>query len=273
MDNLLNNLKETTAYLKNFIHFEPEIGLILGTGLNSVGEMIKDPVIIPYSDIPNWRSSTAPSHQGRLLAGNLGNKKVVILQGRLHYYEGYSMQDITFPIRVLKHIGIDKLFITNAAGSLNEKMTPGDLIMIDDHINWMGNNPLIGRNNNKLGNRFPSMHEPYSKKYIALAHQISKENNFTLQNGTYLALSGPSLETKAECKMLAKLGADVVGMSTVPEVIVAKHSSMEVVGISVVTNLSNIFHAKAHTQEEIRANALKAKKNLETLIFELLKKI
>jgi len=273
MDNLKENLKETCSYLKKFIEFKPEIGLILGTGLNSIGDMIKDPVSITYADIPNWRSSTAPSHQGRLLAGTLENKKVIILQGRLHYYEGYSMQEITFPVRVLKTLGVGKLFITNAAGSLNQKMNPGDLVMINDHINWMGNNPLIGENIDELGERFPSMHEPYNKKYIKQANQIAESNNFTLQNGTYLALSGPSLETKAECKMLAKFGADLVGMSTVPEVIVAVHSGMEVVGISVVTNLSNIFHTKAHTQKEIRANALKAKRNLEILILELFKKI
>ncbi len=270
---MLDKINTASNFLKEKIKFKPEIGIILGTGLNSVGDMLTKPVIISYDDIPEWKVSTAPSHQGRLLAGKLGDKNVVILQGRLHYYEGYSMQEITFPVRVLKALGVDKLIVTNAAGSLNEKMTPGNLVIINDHINWMGNNPLIGENIDELGIRFPSLHEPYDKKYIELAHNIAKENNFSLQDGTYLALSGPSLETRAECKMLAKLGADLVGMSTVPEVIVGIHSNMKVIGISVVTNLSNIFHSKPHTQEEIRANAAKAKMNLETLIVELFNKL
>ena len=270
---MLNKIKIASNFLRKRIGFKPEIGIILGTGLNSIGEMLKDPVIISYKEIPEWKASTAPSHQGRLLAGKLGEKNIVILQGRLHFYEGYSMQEITFPIRVLKALGVEKLIVTNAAGSLNEKMVPGDLVMINDHINCMGNNPLIGENYAELGSRFPSLHEPYHLGFIGLAHEIAKENNFTLQDGTYLALSGPSMETRAECKMLAKMGADLVGMSTVPEVIVALHTNMKVIGISVVTNLSNIFHSEPHTQEEIRANALKAKKNLEILIFELFKKI
>ena len=270
---MLEKIKVASNFLKKRIGFDPEIGIILGTGLNSIGEMLDDPVIISYDEIPEWKVSTAPSHQGRLLAGKLDEKNIVILQGRLHFYEGYSMQEITFPIRVLKALGVEKLIVTNAAGSLNKEMVPGNLVMINDHINWMGNNPLIGENLDELGIRFPSLHEPYHKKYIAVAHEIANENNFTLQEGTYLALSGPCLETRAECKMLAKMGADLVGMSTVPEVIVAIHSNIKVIGISVVTNLSNIFHSEPHTQEEIRANAAKAKKNLEILILEIIKKI
>ena len=270
---MLEKIEAASDFLKERIGLKPEIGIILGTGLNSIGEMLDDPVIISYDDIPEWETSTAPSHKGRLLAGKLDEKNIVILQGRLHFYEGYSMQEITFPIRVLKALGVEKLIVTNAAGSLNIEMVPGNLVMINDHINWMGNNPLIGENFDELGTRFPSLHEPYHKEYIAMAHKIANENNFTLQDGTYLALSGPSLETRAECKMLAKMGADLVGMSTVPEVIVAIHSNIKVIGISVVTNLSNIFHSEPHTQEEIRANAAKAKKNLEILILEIIKKI
>ncbi len=270
---MLEKIKNASDFIKKKISFEPEIGIILGTGLNSIGEMLNDPVIISYKDIPEWKASTAPSHQGRLLAGKLGEKNIVILQGRLHYYEGYSMQEITFPIRVLKALGVKKLIVTNAAGSLNKKLVPGNLVMINDHINWMGNNPLIGENYDELGIRFPSMHDPYHKRFIAIAHEIAKENNFTLKNGVYLALPGPSLETRSECKMFAKMGADMVGMSTVPEVIVGIHSNMKVIGISVVTNLSNLFHSAPHTQEEIRANAAKAKNNLEKLILGLFKKI
>ena len=270
---MLENIKTAADFIAERIDFIPEIGLILGTGLNSIGEMIEDPVIISYKDIPEWKASTAPSHQGNLLAGKLGNKDIIILQGRLHYYEGYSMQEITFPIRVLAALGIKKLIVTNAAGSLNEKMVPGSLVMINDHINFMGNNPLIGESRDEQGTRFPSMHEPYNKKFITIAHKIAKENDFSLQDGTYLALSGPSFETRAECKMLVKMGADLVGMSTVPEVIVAISSEMKVIGISVVTNLSNIFHSEEHTQQEIRDNALRAKQDLEILILGLFKEI
>ncbi|MCF7913456.1 MAG: purine-nucleoside phosphorylase [Candidatus Cloacimonetes bacterium] len=269
----MNMIRETAEFLKGKIGITPGIGIILGTGLNSIAELLEDPIIIPYAEIPNLQVSTAPSHQGRLLAGKIGSKTVVILQGRIHYYEGYSMQEITFPIRVLKALGTKKLIVTNAAGSLNEKMLPGDIVILKDHINFMGNNPLIGENYPELGDRFPSLHQPYNNEYINLAHNIAKTNDFPLQEGVYTAVLGPSMETKAECKMLAKLGTDLVGMSTVPEVIVAIHSGIEVIGLSVVTNLSNIFHAKAHTQEEIRKNAAKAKKNLALLIVELVKKI
>ncbi|MBT3168535.1 MAG: purine-nucleoside phosphorylase [Candidatus Cloacimonetes bacterium] len=270
---MIEKINITADFILNKIPFQPEIALILGTGLNSVAEMMQISVVLDYADVPNMPISTAPSHQGRFVFGKLGDKKVVIMQGRLHYYEGYSMQDITFPIRVLKAIGVKKLIITNAAGSLREHLQPGDLVLIKDHLNLTGDNPLIGKNNEKLGERFPSMHEPYSKKMIEFSQKIAEKHNFKLETGVYAGLTGPSLETLAECKMLQILGADLVGMSTVPEAIVAIHSQMEVLGISVVTNLSNIFHSNPHTQEEIRANAIKARHNMEILITNLMKKI
>ena len=270
---MIEKITETVEVIESKLNIKPEIGIILGTGLNTVAEMMKDPVSIDYQDIPYMSLSTAPSHKGRLLAGSLVGKNVVILQGRLHYYEGYSMQEITFPIRILKGLGVKTLIITNAAGSLNEKLQPGDLVLLTDHINLTGDNPLIGPNIEELGERFPSLHEPYDLKLMELARQIAQDNNFQLKQGIYAGLAGPSLETKAECRMLVTLGADLVGMSTVPEVIVAIHSDMRVMGISVVTNLSNIFHSHPHSQEEIRANAAKAKNNLEILIINLLKNI
>ena len=269
---LQDKIKLAAGFVQQKIDFIPQKAVILGTGLNSIAEMISDPIIIPYAEIPEMPISTAPAHAGRLIAGYLNDTPIIIMQGRLHYYEGYSMEEITFPIRMLKELGVNEIVITNAAGSLNEKLLPGDIVLLHDHINFMGNNPLIGENNPALGERFPSMNEPYNQQMIAQAEAIAAENNFTVNRGVYLAVSGPSFETKAECLMFAKLGADLVGMSTVPEVIVAAHANMRVLGISVVTNLSNIFHAKPHSQEEVRANASRAKDNLECLLEKLLSK-
>ncbi len=270
---MLTKIKEAAQSILARIDFEPEIGIILGTGLNSVAEMMTDPINIPYEDIPHMSVSTAPSHQGRFVIGSLNGKNVLIMQGRLHYYEGYSMQQITFPIRVMRALGINTLIVTNAAGSLNENLQPGDIVLINDHINFMGTNPLIGINYEELGERFPSMNEPYSHRLMNLATNIAQEHNFIVKTGVYTGLTGPSLETLAECKMFVSLGSDLVGMSTVPEVIVAVHGGMEVLGISVVTNLSNIFHSKPHSQEEIRVNAEKARLNLEKIILNIIEKI
>lgn len=270
---MLKRIKEASNYISSKIKTKPVLGLILGTGLNSLTDILAETVEIPYEDIPHFKVSTAPSHTGKLVFGKLYDKDVVFMQGRLHYYEGYSMQDITFPIRVFANLGIKVLFVTNAAGSLNPEFLPGDVVLLNNHINFMGNNPLIGKNYPELGERFPSMHEPYSLNLISMANNIAKENNFEVKKGVYLAVAGPSLETKAESLMLAKFGADLVGMSTVPEVIVAIHTGLKVMGISVVTNLSNIFHSNPHSQEEIRENALKAKDKLQKIILEMIKRI
>lgn len=270
---MLKKISTTTNFLRSKIDFEPKVGVILGTGLNSIAEIVENPLIIPYREIPEMPVSTAPSHEGRLIAGNIGNKKVIILQGRVHYYEGYSMEQITFPVRILNALGISHLIITNAAGSLNKNLGKGDIVLISDHINLMGSNPLIGSNYDAMGNRFPSMNEPYDNKMIFLANQVAEENNFVVKSGVYVAVSGPSLETRAECKMLAKMGADLVGMSTVPEVIVGIHCELKILGISVVTNLGNIFHSEPHSQEDITASAATAKGNLQILILNLIKKI
>ncbi len=270
---MLQKIKEATDYIQTKIDHTPKLGLILGTGLNSLVDMLKNPVSIEYKDIPHFKISTAPSHTGKLVFGFLNDKYVVFMQGRLHYYEGYSMQDITFPIRVMKALGIEYLTVTNAAGSLNENLVPGDVVILTNHINFMGDSPLRGKNYPELGERFPSMHEPYDNNLINMAKEIAKENNLTLKEGVYIAVAGPNLETKSESLMLAGFGADLVGMSTVPEVIVAIHSKIKVLGFSVVTNLSNIFHSKPHSQEEIRKNALKAKNTLQTVIINIIKKI
>ena len=269
----MTNLKETIDFLHKRIPFRPVAGIVLGTGLNKLGELIQDPIIIPYEEIPGFVRSTAPSHQGRLIAGTLGGKSILIFQGRYHFYEGYAMSQVVYPIRVLKLLGAEILVLTNAAGSLNENFTPGKLVLLKDHINFMGTNPLIGKNLDELGERFPSMHQPYSERLRTICHAIAYEHQFALAEGVYTAVSGPSLETRAECLMFSKLGSDLVGMSTVPETIAAVHAGMEVLAISVVTNLSNIFHSAPHSQEQIREHAARAEENLKTLIIHMLQKI
>ncbi|RLC51451.1 MAG: purine-nucleoside phosphorylase [Candidatus Cloacimonadota bacterium] len=271
--NILEKIEKTKNFIESKIDFQPQLGIILGTGLNSIAEIVENQVKISYKEIPGFAESTAPSHQGRLILGKINGKNIVVMQGRFHFYEGYSMSEVTFPIRVFKALGVSTLIVTNAAGSLNENLQPGDIVLIKDHINLMGTNPLIGKNYKELGERFPSMNEPYSAALRELSRQIAFQNAFSLQEGVYAAVTGPSLETKSECLMMQKLGADLVGMSTVPEVIVAIHSKIEVLGISVVTNLSNIFHSQAHSQEEIRENADKAREKMEILILNIIKMI
>lgn len=270
---MIEKINKATEFLKSRINFIPKLGIILGTGLNSIAEMVQNPIIIPYEDIPGIAVSTAPSHIGQLIAGEINSLKVIIMQGRLHYYEGYSMAEITSPIRILKNLGITHLLITNAVGSLNKNFLLGDLVLITDHMNFMGSNPLIGKAYEEFGEHFPSMHEPYNLELIKLAQKIAEENKFEIKTGIYAAMSGPSLETNAECKMLRTLGADLVGMSTVPEVIVGIQCELKILGISVVTNLSNLFHSEPHDQQDIQNIAAKAGKKLEILILNLIKKI
>lgn len=270
---MTDKIRRAAEYIKAQINFEPETGLILGTGSNDLAEMVIDPVIIPYKDIPELPVSTAPAHIGRIVAGKLSGKKVIFFQGRLHFYEGYSMEQVTMPVRIMKLLGIKFLIVTNAAGSLNANLQPGDIVLLTDHINFMGTNPLIGKNIEEFGERFPSLNEPYVSSLIEKAASISHKYDLGLKKGVYCAVTGPSMETRAECLMLQSAGADLVGMSTVPEVITAVHSGIKVLGISIVTNMSNIFHNQIHDQEEIRNNAAKARKKLEKLFLDLLKEI
>ncbi|MCD4651431.1 MAG: purine-nucleoside phosphorylase [Candidatus Cloacimonetes bacterium] len=267
------NLSKATNYLSKKIREEhsPEVGIVLGTGLSELVNLIDDAVAIPYSEIPGFVEPTAPSHAGKLISGTINSVPVCVMQGRFHYYEGYSMEDVTFPVRVLNAVGCRILILTNAAGSLNEKMAPGDIVCLKDHINFMGTNPLIGKNEETQGERFPSLHEPYDTTLIDKVMNIADEKGIKVQQGVYTAVTGPSLETRAECRMFANLGSDLVGMSTVPETIVAKHAGMKVLAFSIVTNYGNIFHSNSHTQEEIRANAGKAQKSLAILINEIIK--
>lgn len=236
MSELRQQIQEATHVLRQKTSLEPTIGVILGTGLGGLVAEIEQEAVIPYTEIPHFPVSTVESHAGRLIFGHLGGKRVMAMQGRFHYYEGYNMKQITFPVRAMKALGCQALVVSNACGGLNPLFVPGDLMIITDHINLLGDNPLIGPNDDTLGPRFPDMSEPYTKSLIALAEQVALEEKMRVQKGVYVALTGPNLETRAEYRFLRQIGADVVGMSTVPEVIVAVHSNMRVLGISVVTD-------------------------------------
>ncbi|MHB2155774.1 purine-nucleoside phosphorylase [Calditrichota bacterium GD2] len=232
----LQQISEAHDFIRDKIENDPQIGIILGTGLGGLVNEIEIAQEIPYQQIPHFPVSTVESHEGKLIFGTLGGKQVMAMQGRFHYYEGYSMQQITFPVRIMKKLGIKTLLISNASGGMNPLFRKGDLMLIEDHINLLGTNPLIGQNLDEFGPRFPDMSEPYSRRLIALAEDVALENKIKIQKGVFIAVPGPSLETRAEYRFLRAAGADVVGMSTVPEVIVANHQKMEVLGISVITD-------------------------------------
>ena len=232
----LSQINEALNYIQSKTKVKPEIGIILGTGLGSLVNEIDVEQFIPYGEIPHFPISTVETHDGKLILGQLGGKKVVAMQGRFHFYEGYSMKQITFPVRVMKKLGIHTLLISNAAGGMNPEFKRGDLMIITDHINLLGDNPLIGPNLDEFGPRFPDMSEPYSNKLISLAEKVASDNSIKTQKGVFVAVSGPNLETKAEYRFLRNIGADVVGMSTVPENIVAVHCGLKVFGMSVITD-------------------------------------
>lgn len=264
---MLEKINETYNFIKSKIDFEPEYGIILGTGLGALVNEIDVKHIVDYSDIPNFPVSTVESHKGRLVFGYLGNKKVVAMQGRFHYYEGYSFQEITFPVRVMKFLGIKALFVSNACGSVNPIMKTGDIMIINDHINLLGGNPLSGKNIDELGPRFPDMAEPYSKDLIDKALSIAAELNIPVHTGVYASVQGPNLETKAEYKYLQIIGADVVGMSTIPEVLVARHMSIPCFAISVITDEGFHDELEAVTLEDVISAANKAEPKM-TIIFK-----
>ena len=227
---------EAVAFIKERLPIDPEYLVILGTGLGQLAEHMTVELELPYEEIPHFPVSTVESHAGKLLIGYLGGKSIMAMQGRFHYYEGYSMNQIAFPVRVAKMLGIQTLLASNACGGLNPNFERGDIMLINDHINFLGDNPLIGPNDPDLGPRFPDMSQPYTERLLATAEQVALDAGIKMHQGVYLAVSGPMMETKAEYRYMRQLGADVVGMSTVPEVIAAVHMSMEVLGISVITD-------------------------------------
>ncbi len=233
---LRQKVQESVDYIKNRVNMQPTMGIILGTGLGGLADEIKKKSTIDYGEIPHFPLSTVESHHGKLILGKLGGKNVVAMQGRFHFYEGYSMEQITLPVRVMKYLGARVLIVSNAAGGLNPNFRKGDIMLIVDHINLLGQNPLIGPNDDTIGPRFPDMSEPYSKELIKLAMQAGLDNKIRVERGVFAAMTGPSLETRAEYRFLRQIGADAVGMSTVPEDIVAVHMGMKVCGFSVITD-------------------------------------
>ncbi len=250
----MHEINQASDAIRARIDHKPEIGMILGTGLGGLADSIEDAVIIPNDQIPQWPLSTVQGHKGRLVIGTLEGVRVLVLQGRTHFYEGYSMGRITLPVRVMKLLGCDKMIVTNAAGAINPDFVPGDLMLITDHLNIIGMsgaNPLKGPNLEAFGPRFPDMSQPYDWELLELAREACRDVNMDYRNGVYAALAGPSFESPAELRFLKTIGADAVGMSTVPEVIVARHSGLRVLGVSGISNKANLDGSTITTHEEV----------------------
>jgi purine-nucleoside phosphorylase len=266
---MLERINESVDYIKSRISSSPATGIILGTGLGGLAEEIEVAIRIPYSDIPNFPVSTVEGHSGNLIFGQLGDQFVVAMQGRFHYYEGYDMKQATFPIRVLKYLGIKRLFISNAAGGINPEFQIGDLMLITDHINLFPENPLRGTNHPQIGPRFPDMSEAYDRSFQELAKQEAKALGFLLQEGIYVGNPGPSFETPAEYTFYRIVGGSAVGMSTVPEVIVARHMDLPVLAISVITNLAVPGNFQKNSHIDVQEAAKLAEKNLARLFISM----
>jgi len=266
---MLTKINETAQYLRSRVSDMPRIAIILGTGLGSLVDYIEEKQYIPYSEIPNMPVSTVEGHSGNLIFGVLGGKRVIAMQGRFHFYEGYDMKQVTFPVRVFKALGVETLFVSNAAGGMNKEFKVGDVMVITDHINLFPENPLHGKNYEELGPRFPAMTEPYSHRLIALADDIARRDNIRLMHGVYVGTQGPTFETPAEYEYFRVIGGDAVGMSTVPEVIVARHASMEVFGISVITDLGGKDITDVPSHEEVQQAAVKAQPTVVAIIRDM----
>lgn len=267
---LSNKIKEAAEFILSKSKYKPEIGLILGSGLGSLADSIENPEFYPYEELPNFPVSTVEGHEGRLVIGTLNGKTVVAMQGRFHYYEGYHFNEVTFPVRVMKLIGVETLIVTNACGAVNENFKPGDLMIITDQINFSGDNPLIGRNLNDFGVRFPDLSNAYTKDLVVLAKDVAGKLDIDIKTGVYMMFSGPTYETPAEVRMSRILGADAVGMSTVPEVIVAAHAGMKVLGISCLTNMAAGILDQPLNHEEVMETSAMVKEKFTTLMNEII---
>ena len=263
-------VQETVDFILERTHFSPEYGVILGSGLGGFTNDMEVEHILPYSEIPNFPVSTVQGHTGALVFGTIKGKRVVAMQGRFHYYEGYDMKQVTFPVRVMKNLGVEKLIVSNASGGVNSSYKVGSIVLIKDHINCMPEHPLRGANDERFGPRFVNMSEPYSRKMRVKALEIASDLNISVQEGVYLGLQGPTFETLSEYRMVKILGADCVGMSTVPEVIVASHMSLECFGISVITDMGNEESIDTITHEEVLEAAKEAEPHVRNLIKELI---
>jgi len=266
-------IQKSADYIKEKFSKTPTVGLILGSGLGVLADEIEEAVQIPYEEIPEFPVSTVEGHAGQLVLGTINDVTVVAMQGRFHYYEGYSLEKVTFPVRVMKALGVETVIVTNAAGGVNESFNPGDLMIISDHINNLGDNPLIGKNDGDLGVRFPDMSEAYSKNLRELAKKTAAKLDIAVQEGVYVANSGPCYETPAEIRFLRAVGADAVGMSTVPEVIVARHSSMNVLGISCISNMAAGILDQPLNHEEVMETTEKVKTQFLSLVKAIIKEI
>jgi purine-nucleoside phosphorylase len=274
MSELRQHIDDAVAYIRKHTRMRPEIGIILGTGLGGLVKEIRKEIVLDYDEIPHFPVSTVESHHGKLIFGTLGGKRIVAMQGRFHRYEGYSLQQVTFPVRVMSQkvgLGVKTLLISNAAGGMNPHFRRGDIMLITDHINLLGDNPLIGPNDEELGPRFPDMSEPYSRKLTQLAEDVALRLRIRIQRGVFVAVTGPNLETRAEYRFLRFIGADAVGMSTVPENIVANHMGMQVLGFSIITDECFPDSLKPVNVEEIIAIASKAEPKLTKIMKEVVR--
>jgi len=266
MPELFDQIQEAAAAIRAKWSGKPTAGIILGTGLGKLTEDIAAEAVIPYEQIPHFPRSTAPSHKGQLVCGMLGGKPVVAMEGRFHFYEGWTLQQVTFPVRVMKALGANVLIVSNACGGMNPQWEKGDLMLIEDHINLLGDNPLIGPNDDRLGERFPDMCNCYDRELLKLGKRVAMEEKIVCHQGVFVAVSGPNLETKAEYRFLRQIGADVVGMSTVPEVIVAVHSKMRIMGVSVITDQCLPDALEPASLPAIIKTANEAEKKLRVLV-------
>lgn len=270
---MLEKINQTADYLRSKVADMPEIAIILGTGLGSLVDHITDKLYIPYKEIPNFPISTVEGHSGNLIFGKLGGKRVMAMQGRFHYYEGYNMKEVTFPVRVMQVLGVKTLLVSNAAGGMNKEFKVGDVMVITDHINLFPENPLRGKNYEEWGPRFPAMTEAYSKKLVAIADKIGEEQGLRLMHGVYVGTPGPTFETPAEYEYFRVIGGDAVGMSTVPEVIVANHGGMTVFGLSVITDLGGKDITDVPSHEEVQLAAVKAQPTVVALMKTLVERL
>jgi purine-nucleoside phosphorylase len=273
MSSLMEMINDTCEVIREKTNKEYPVGIILGTGLGGLVRDIEIQHEIDYIDLPHFPLSTVESHQGKLIFGKIGGKNVVAMQGRFHYYEGYTMQQITYPVRVMKFLGVKTLLVSNACGGMNPLYRRGDVMLMIDHINLLGDNPLIGKNEDELGPRFPDMSEPYSLELIRLAEEVALENKMKIQKGVYVAVPGPNLETKAEYRFLRAIGADVVGMSTIPENIVANHMAMRVLGFSIITDECFPEALKPVNVQEIIATAMEAEPKMTLIMKEVINRL
>jgi purine-nucleoside phosphorylase len=261
-----NQIQEAAAFIRSRTSFQPEIGLVLGTGLGELGHRIETECVISYGDVPHFKESTAESHVGQLVLGTLGGRRVIAMQGRIHFYEGYTMREVALPVRVMKALGCRALLMSNAVGGMNPQFGPGDITVMTDHINLMGDNPLIGDNDDRLGPRFPDMSAPYDRQFLACIEQVALKAGLALKRTVYVAVAGPNLETAAEYRFLRVIGADTVGMSSVPECLAAVHGGMRVIGLSVVTDACFPDALKPADVSEIIRVANEAQPRLEALV-------